>query len=241
METQEQAQSSGPALYKNVEPLSADQHSALRLKPFEDFGFARGMNSILLSSTEFPVAALNYPIVFAEVGGEMMPFAVTGYKDGENIYIGEDGQWRDNHYVPALVRRYPFIFMEDKEQDTLTLCIDAGCSALDQQEGQPLFEEGKPSALTEQALEFSKAYHVETSKTRQLCKEIGELGLFMSRNAKITLPDGETAMVSGFAVVDEQKFNELDDEAFLALRKSGALAAIYCHLISMRSWGNVLS
>lgn len=240
MASQQQSQSSGATLYKNIEPLNLEQHGALRLKPFEDLRFAKCMNSILLSSTEFASAALSYPIVFAPIGADMMPFAVTGYKEGDNIYVGEDGQWRADHYVPAMIRRYPFIFMEDKDQDTLALCIDRGCEALDDEAGQPLFEDGKPTQLIENALEFSKAFHLEANKTRQFCKQLEALDLFVARNAQFTLPDGEKTSISGFSVIDEQKLNGLDDQAFLALRQSGALAAIYCHLMSMRSWGNVL-
>ena len=36
--------------------------------------------------------------------------------------------------------------------------------------------------------------------------------------------------------VDEKKFNELPDKAFLSIRKSGALPALYCHLVSMGAW-----
>ena len=234
------AEAEATGLYSKVEPLRADRHGDLRLKPAQDMSFARSLNSILLMTTEFPSAALNYPIVFAKLAEGVMPFVVTGYKQGENIYVGEDGQWRENFYIPAFVRRYPFIFMENKEQNNLALCIDAACEGLGEEEGDPLYEEGKPAALTNRALNFAKAYHTEAQKSSAIVKQIEEAGLLVERNAQFTLPDGEKTVVSGFSVVDEQKLNELDDEAFIALRKSGALAAIYCHLMSMRAWGNVL-
>jgi hypothetical protein len=42
--------------------------------------------------------------------------------------------------------------------------------------------------------------------------------------------------VTDFQVVDEAALNALSDSDFLDLRKSGALAMIYCHLASSNSW-----
>ena len=124
----------------------------------------------LLMTTEFASAALNYPIVFAKMGDKVMPFVVTGYKQGSNIYVDEDGKWRENFYIPAFVRRYPFIFAENKEQNNLALCIDANCPGLNKEEGEPLYEDGKPAALTLRALEFSKNYHNGRAKDRSDCQ-----------------------------------------------------------------------
>lgn len=238
--TQEKSTPVETGLYAHVEPLQAGRHGDLFLKKKTDYSFARKMNSILLTTTEFPMAAQHYPIVFARIDEAFMPFAVTGYKQGENLHIDEEGQWRENFYIPAFVRRYPFIFMENHAEESLSLSIDRDCPGLNSEEGEPLYTDGKPSELINRALDFSKAYHVEAQKTRQLTKKLEEADLLVERNANFTLPGGETSLVSGFSIIDEQKLNGLEDEAFLALRKGNALAQIYCHLLSMRSWGNIL-
>ncbi|MCT4656496.1 MAG: SapC family protein [Cohaesibacter sp.] len=230
-----------PVIYSKVEPLNAERHGALKLKAVADQAHVRSMNSVMLTTTEFPSAAQNYPIVFAKVEDSFVPFVVTGYKQGENLYVGEDGRWREDSYIPAFVRRYPFTFMEDTEKGSLTLCIDAASSLLSEEEGELLYKDGKPSELIDNALAFTKAFHLEAEKTKIFCKQLVEADLLVEQNANFTLPGNETAVISGFSIVDEKKFSELDDEAFLALRKTGALDAIYCHLISMRSWGEILS
>ncbi len=73
-----------------------------------------------------------------------------------------------------------------------------------------------------------------------LLGQIAETGILVERNADVTLPDETKRRITGFKVVDEQKLGELDDETFLSLRKNGALALIYCHLISMRNWRNIV-
>ncbi len=231
-------------LYRQVEMLNKERHNKLRMKPMENMSFAEQMNSIILTVSEFSSAARDYPIVFAEANGKIMPYAVTGYKQNENVFIDKNGYWRPNHYIPAFLRRYPFIFMENPESNSLSLCIDLDCPFLSEEQGEPLYEEGKPSQLVEKAVEFSKAFHVEADKTALFCNHMKELDLFVIQNAKFKTPDKEQAeetVVAGFMVIDEKRFEDLPDEEFLKLRKTKALGLIYSHLLSMRSWANVMS
>ena len=54
-----------------------------------------------------------------------------GLRDGENLFLREDGSWEDA-YVPAYIRRYPFIFSELPGGDQLTLCIDNNKDVIDE-------------------------------------------------------------------------------------------------------------
>lgn len=231
-------------LYTRVELLNKEKHGKLCMKPMESMAFASKMNSIVVTVSEFSSAARDYPIVFAEANDKIMPYAVTGYKQNENVYVDENGHWRPNHYIPAFLRRYPFIFMENSESNSLSLCIDLDCPLLSEQDGEPLYEGDKPSHLIEKAVEFSKAFHAEAEKTAQFCNHMKELDLFMIQNAKFKTPDekgAEETVVAGFMVIDEKRLEALSDEEFLKLRKTKALGLIYSHLLSMRSWANVMN
>ena len=239
-----QATAQGAGLYSQVELLSKERHKDLRMLPMDNLAFAAQLNSIVLTVSEFSPAARDYPIVFAENNGKIMPYAVTGFRQNENVYIDDEGKWRPNHYIPAFLRRYPFIFMENPEGNSLALCIDVACPFLSKEQGEPLFEEDKPSELTDKAVEFAKAFHAEADKTTQFCKHMKELDLFVTQNAKFKTPneeEGQETVVAGFLVIDEKRLDALSEEEFLKLRKTKALGLIYSHLLSMRSWANVLS
>lgn len=237
-ETEKQAPVS---LYSNVQSLHNERHAGLKLATKPDFSFAKPLSSILVTSSEFPSAAMHYPIVFAEQDGTMRAFVVTGYKAGENLYVGEDGTWRAEHYIPAFVRRYPFIFAASDDGKQLSLCVDASSSLLSGKKGEPLYEDGKPSVATDRALKFCKLFHDEINATQALCQQIVDADILEERSAEITLPGGEKSAVTGFKMVNERKLMELDDKKFIELRNSGALNAIYCHLLSMRVWNNLLA
>ncbi len=63
---------------------------------------------------EFAVAARHYPIVFSN-SAPHLPVTVCGLQTGSNAFVGNDNRWTQGCYVPAYVRRYPFILMENAE------------------------------------------------------------------------------------------------------------------------------
>lgn len=236
------ATSALPMFYKKPEGLSKETHAELALKPTNDYSFAAEANAIPLMAAEMPQAMRSYPIVFAGSGN--MPLALTGIKRGENNFLNADGTWAQGHYIPAYVRRYPFVLAGDDGDERLTLCIDtkaASVTTRDAKDANPLFEEGEPTELTQNAIKFCEEYQTMFNATKAMVALIEKHDLMTEQTSKITLPDGETHNISGFQGIDEAKLNKLSDEDFLALRKSGALGAIYCQLGSTNSWQSLLS
>ncbi|WP_424993242.1 SapC family protein [Oceaniradius stylonematis] len=235
------AESGGlPAMYETVAVLSAGLHGDLRFTPANRFNGASQMNAIIVAAAEFPEAALHYPLVFSEQDGRRAAHVITGHSAGENRFVEKSGKWRSGSYIPAYVRRYPFILVEDKAQDRLTLAADLKSRWFDSKKGDRLFEDGKPSEAAQNAMSFCQTYHNQLLETDKLLAAIAGTGLLVDRNADVTLPDETKRRITGFQVVDEEKLAQLDDETFLSLRKNGALALIYCHLISMRNWRNIV-
>lgn len=229
------------AMYGPVTVLNVKEHGDLGLSPAKDYRFAEGMNSVVLAAAEFPQAALHYPVVFAETDGRWNAYAVTGPSAGRNSFVGKDGKWLEGAYVPALVRRYPFVLVADSSQRNLSLAADLSSEMLKGKGGAKLYENGKPSKTAANILRFCVSYDNQLKASHALFKRIADSGILVSRRADVTLPDQTKSAIVGFHVVDEQKLAALDDETFLGLRKDGVLNLIYSHLWSMRSWQNILA
>jgi hypothetical protein len=75
-------------------------------------------------AAEFASAALEYAVVFGGTGDAVMPITVLGVRTNGNLYVTKEGGWQAK-YIPAFVRRYPFVFFSRDDGKTFTLCIAA--------------------------------------------------------------------------------------------------------------------
>lgn len=219
--------------YDKPVALNKTEHSNLKIKASTgDFAFAAGTNSVIVAGVEFSEAAKEYPIVFAEVGDSMVPVALLGLRNEENLYVDAKGNW-DARYIPAFVRRYPFVLAETGEQNQRMVCIDEGFKGFDTKKGEPLFEGEEPTPLLQQAIDFLEEYQRQYLRTEQFMNRLKELDLLKSLNAKVDMADGQQFALTGLHVVDEKKLLELSDEDALGFFRSGELAWVYCHLTSI--------
>jgi hypothetical protein len=227
-------------IYETAVPLSATRHGSASLEAKGDYAFSAGVNAVPLMAVEFVPAAAEYAIVFTAAGDEVLPAAVLGIKGDQNLYLSADAQWGAK-YVPAFIRRYPFVFATSKDEKTLTLCIDESHPGVNREDkGQRLFgDDAKPTQYTENVLKFLKDYQLQFERTKQFGKHLKELDLLEPMQATVTTPDGEKLSVGSFMAVSREKLRALDGEALAKLIKTDELELIYLHLYSMRNFNEV--
>ena len=228
-----------PLFYRRPRPLQAAGDAELALAPANGYAFAAATNSVPVNAVEFTVAAKFYPIVFTEASPPL-PVALLGLRQSENLFVDADGNWQPGTYVPAYVRRYPFIFMENPDAQQFVLCIDEAAETVRKGEGEYLFRNGEPSEITRNALAFCQEFQGHHLFTLEFAKAVEEAGLLTGNRADVTLSSGERLSLAGFRVIDEAKFNALPDETFLQWRAKGWLHLVYCHLISVGNWAALI-
>jgi hypothetical protein len=213
--------------------LNRQGHKATKISPSANFTYASQVNSLYLAGVEFIEACKEYPIVFTQIGGQkIVPVAMLGLREGENLFVAADGSWRAT-YVPAFVRRYPFV-LADLEGQQMGVCIDEAYAGLNEQNGEALFDgQGNNTPFLQNALDFLNRYQVEYLRTERFCQRLKDLGLLTTMNAKAELYDGTHLMVDGLMVVDERKLQQLGDAQALEVFRSGELSWIYTHMVSL--------
>lgn len=220
-------------LYKDIKALNRDEHRALKLRPAENAAFAASTHLVPLAGLEFFQAARHYPILFIGEGEQLMPVALLGLQAGDNGFLGTDLQWRANTYVPAFVRRYPFVLAQDG-QESFTVCFDAAYEGWSESEGRELFDaEGGNSAFLAEMIQFLQNFTVEMERTRAFVGQLRELELLTPRTLRLSHASGESFVINDFLAVDEEKFLQLDDARLLELHHSGFLGWVYAHLMSL--------
>lgn len=220
-------------LYKEIKALNRDEHRGLKLKSSGDCQFAAETHIVPLAGLEFFQAARAYPVVFIGEGDTLSPIALLGLKEGHNSYLQNDGQWRANVYVPAFIRRYPFVLAQG-DDESFTVCFDESYPGWNQEEGKELFaEDGENSEYLNEMIQFLQNFTAEMQRTRAFVNMLTELGLLASRTLKLTHVSGESFILRDFQAVDEEKFLKLSDDDVLKLHKAGFLGWIYAHLMSL--------
>lgn len=219
--------------YQKPVVLDRDQHRGLRLKT-ADARFAAKNQAVPLVVSEFPEASLEYPIAFTKgQDGQWLALALTGLQAGANAFVNAKGLWHAR-YVPASVRRYPFILAEGQDKE-LNLAADLAAPQLGT-EGQALFnEQGEPTELAKGVMQMLADFQNQAKATANWIKQLDDASLLVQQNLQVRLGDGRNAVVDGVWIIDEAKLRQLPDDKVLAWFKSGELAALHAQMLSLRN------
>lgn len=236
-----------PIFYSRPEPLSAVSHGQLGVKRIDrPWAFAAKSNIVPVVVTEFPQTALSCPIIFA--GEKRQPLAVVGVNPGENLYLKDDGFFQTGFYVPAYVRRYPFVLAADEKREKLVVCIDRDAPMIGDLPDLALFDAaGEPTNYTKGCIDFCNNFEVEVRRTESFIALLTDLDLFETRTASYTpmgpdnQPAGPTQTVAEYFAVSEEKLKALPDAKLRELMDNGALGHIYSHLNSLIGWDRLIN
>lgn len=227
-------------IYETVVPVSSGRHAKCSVEAGQGFAFTRKVNSVPLMAVEFPEATPEYAVVFATSGDEVVPVVILGARQSENLYLGEDDAWQAT-YVPAFIRRYPFVFSASADGKTFTLCVDEAFQGLNYMgRGQALFtEDGKHTPYVDNVLKFLQEYRSQFVRTQAFCKKLKELDLLEPMQAQFTLGSGEKMSLAGFQAVDRKRLKALPAETLQQMAANDELELIYLHLQSMRNFNGL--
>lgn len=222
-----------PAYYEKPVLLDRERHRRRRVRAGSSFAFARHANSLYLAGVEFNEACKEYAIVFSRTPeGGVIPVVMLGLRNRENLFVDDTGRWL-GRYVPAFVRRYPFVLAQLPGQ-SLAVCMDEAYDGINEEEGEPLFDgDGRDTPFLRNALDFLSQYQREYQRTEAFCRRLDQLGLLSEMSARADLVDGRSFTVGSVYVVDEKKLMALADSTALSLLRSGEMHLVSMHLVSL--------
>ena len=226
--------------YERPVPLNRTAHKDLRIKALQNLKFTHNVHSVPLTSSEFPAAGRDIPILFA--GPDVAnsgPMALLGLRASENLFVDIDGQWAPGVYIPAFVRRYPFVLAEKPagtEGDDFTVFLDEAYEGFDDKEGERLFkEDGTETEMLSNAVRFLGEFQQHVARTKQFMDELRKHELLEPRNVRLER-NGNVLNLNGLFVINEEKLRKLDAPTVHKYVNDGTMAWIYAHLLSL---GNI--
>jgi len=221
-------------IYESAVPVSSESHRNWSVKMGEDYKFSSKVNSVPLLAAEFRAAAQDYAIVFAGDGNDVVPSVILGVRYGENSNVSADGSWTGS-YVPAFLRRYPFVFSRSEDEKDFVLCIDERFDGFNTDgKGERLFDtDGEQTTFLKNKLTFVSEYQALFERTAVYCKWLQENDLLEKAQAQFNLADGQTASLSGFFTINFEKLKALSAETLVEMVRSDELELCYAHLFSL--------
>lgn len=222
--------------YKSAVPLSSESHRDISVRTDGTYGFAETVNSVPIVAAEFRQAAADCAVVFGGEGDTVFPVVILGLQEAKNLYVGADKAW-NGRYVPAFIRRYPFVFAAGDDEKSFTLCIDTTYEGVNtDNEGERLFDSrGERTTYLESMLGFTKDYQAQFVRTQAFCKRLSELQLLEPVQAQFNTSSGQKGRLNGFSAVNRDKLKELSGETLEQMLKTDELELLFVHLQSLNN------
>jgi len=224
-----------PFGYRAIVPFS--KNSRVRLPAAGTLPpFCHESNALPLSFMEFGVACRDYPLAFtsADNGQSFAAVAILGIAKGENLFL-KGGNWDEDAYLPAYVRRYPFcmvrVTMDKVEQPNRMICVEKSCLSED---GERMFDEaGNPLDPWKPIDKLLNEYEADLERSREMCAILADYSLLEPFTLQAMLDDGGAMNLGGMYRVDERRLEFLNAAQHKNLIKKGIMGRIYAHLLSL--------
>jgi len=220
-------------MHKSIEVLKVEEHKNSGVKIVSDFLVAKNLTSAPVTVNEYFDACKEYPIVFTKDSqGAWFSLVILGVEK-ENIFVEADGKWRKNCHIPAFVGRYPFLFMEEKDNLILTLDPTQIVEKSDAEENYFFEEDGSHSEFLKKVVNSMNSVHRFTKITQEFISTLNNLGLLEESGMSGKTAAGNDFSIGGFFIVKEEKLAALSSKEQAKLCKKGFTQFITAHMISV--------
>jgi hypothetical protein len=224
-----------PLFYNGLEPLSSNIHASFKTRAAESAPFLAQAHAIPITIDEFAACQRFYPIVFS-TGENPVPLALMGLNEGTNVFVDAEGKLLSETYIPAYIRRYPFMLARLRpDAEELSLCFDPSSGLVGEfEDGNALFDGETPSEVTNQVLKFCEEFEMSAQRTNAFMKELKESELLIDGEVSIQPSDSQQPFVyRGFQMVDEQKLRDAHGDKLRKMNQNGMLPLLFAHLFSL--------
>lgn len=221
-------------MYKNLEILNKENHKKESIKEIKDFSYASELINAPIVVTEFFEACKNYSIFFSKDKDEnWFASILLGYKENINVYVDDKGNWEQSCYIPAFVRKYPFILAEQNEQ--LLVCVEKEFLSVNKNDNvRKLFDDKQENTeFLNKVLTFLNQFHSDSIETREFIKQLDDWELLEEKRATIINKKNEQFNIDGLFIVNEEKLKHLSKKKKDEICNKNAIPLITAHLISL--------
>ena len=228
-----------PLFFTNVSGVNPAEVPDLRLDREHGHSFAAKTQTIPIGLGEFEAAARSYPILYTP-GPNPVPVALVGLDARGNLFVGPDGKWRADTYIPAYVRCFPFVLIDDPATGSTFIGMETTAPCLGTTVGDRLFEDGKPTQLMNDAIGLCTTVRDNIASAAAMARALAAEGLLEDEEAHVTFTGGGDLHIRGFQLLRTDRLDGVSDATFLEWRRRGWLGPIFAQLYSSAQWSRLI-
>lgn len=199
--------------------------------------------AVAVSLAELSALVATVPLALAHMGeGQFLLVAVTGFADGRNLLVDDDGRW-GGLYLPHEMRCWPFsvapLGQKNDQQQTYGVRFDHASGLYreapqeDQGDARFFTDDGQPQPVFQRITQALQRHTTQMRQTQQAVKAIQDARLLTPWQIAPREGHTEELLPQGLYRVDESRLNKLDGEALQTLHRANGLALVYAQLLSM--------
>ena len=171
-------------------------------------------------------------------GQPPMAAVALGTNPRENLFVGVDGRWFSGFYIPAYLRRYPFITGDTQDKTRKAVFVDVESPRISREDGLSIYEN---DGLVEDRQGGGRFLRPVPRPGRAVPALLARAGRRQHLHAA-GLPGRDRARAPKreprlMMAIDERRLRAVSDTLFLDWRAKNWLPAIYLHLFSLAHFG----
>ena len=225
------------------EVLKSEKHRQMRVKT----GYGAALGDAVMYAMTYPMEFRDiqscYPILFTKdpnTGG-FFAAALLGFEADQNLFLRDDG-W-DAAYVPALLRRQPFLIATRGEGDTRppVVSLDLDHPRVNQVEGEAIFDSGgEPSEFLKQKIALLDKLHRGLQHGSGFINTLLQHELLEQITLDIAFTDGSKKTLQGFYSIAEERLYQLKGDVLESLNQAGYLQPVFMAIASLSRMRDVI-
>lgn len=212
--------------------IRSETHKNLKIDTrfLPELGYSN--SAVMLMPNEIVEAQKDFPVVFRKhpETGEFFLVALLGFQEGQNLFLGSNGEWLASH-LPLSFARGPFLIGFDKNESGVekpVLSVDMSDPRSNESNGEPIFDsEGNATKYLDRVNHALAAMDQGMRQLKPLVEKFTEYKLIEPLNVEVQFDSGEKINMSGAYTVSEERLGELDGSELKSLSDAGCLGLAF--------------
>jgi hypothetical protein len=225
-------------MYKNIKILDKEQFKSIKFDEANGVDVAKNIGLIPIGFTEVWHVSHNCPVIIsAGEHGEFLAF--TGITKEITIFN------KNEVYLPAFVRSYPFLNVEVKGEDdklNSVIAIDENSEIVGKNKKHFIFDKEKNlTKETNAKIELIRELNRQREVSKKIVSELKAHDLLVKKDLKVNVNNEEKSFLNEFYVINIEKLITLEDAILATWAKKGWMGIFDAHIKSLNNFQKVLT